>query len=919
MWGGKFGIKKSKVQGLWNPYVYPKDQFGRTLYLNKKVVSEDDLTYLDNLKKEYGTKTETTTTTEVETVAATTTTTTEKNGKIQEDYTLKGVWGLHLSWGGYASEDHFLGFITGYYDPVEYINALIKEGMTTAPDGKNKMSTVLMAVKNDRNTILDWAFTYGFFSEWLKVYPEKVAEYFARFVRENGAKGGGYNFDFNKLPAKLLREHPDLIKSIVITKAYTAKGDTADNWFENEEGGNDSNGIVNEATSNSSSSSSNFKPTFDEDTFVDISSGNDASSDDDDAEDDDTKKTSALLLYFTMTLYEPDDVRQEWIKFICPCDHTLKFMTYTPNRAYYKYYEPKPAKYRCPKGLETAETVDGKVAYFVDCYYWNIGDDSIYKQLNGRMDLKPGHRPERAEIVLDNFGKFEYETYSMDAKQGYIKNEDKKKDETDYVLLNPEDEDDCEPFGTYCIYKQTQTCNVLPGSESTEANINVSAYGYNWKKTDMKMVSLEGDQDQYYLENATLRYRSPRDSNHKEVMIARQGLYETKYNTTTGKWEKIDNAEEVTDFTTLDRQNTPDQSYGWFEEPLAPQVDFFINVTWTVPTTSGDMATNHTTRVKVGTFYIVQDWNDGREMPQDLIHPTTSGLDEVPILDRMEKCKATQTFCIDADRNLRMSNYRYMPEYAVTPLTIFINPKTMKPFEPNAGSFVRQNGQLVEGNLTIIKQNEIYYKWTRSIAPVYTTLGHRVTVDAKHYPGTFRLVGETRARERSTGKDMRYQFEIPLCKMSSDTSLTLEAAGDPTTFTMTMKVLRKDDGTMMKLTQYDVSNSVYDGYKSDSTEPVPVPGNNEDEYDIYADTIREYELKIEQPEDGTTYIMSPEHTEQVVTPQVALYKNKNSIKQIYNTNTLQIVEDDSTGWQTENREVLDKNDYTKTITEVKGK
>jgi hypothetical protein len=36
--------------------------------------------------------------------------------------------------------------------------------------------------------------------------------------------------------------------------------------------------------------------------------------------------------------------------------------------------------------------------------------------------------------------------------------------------------------------------------------------------------------------------------------------------------------------------------------------------------------------------------------------------------------------------------------------------------------------------------------------------------------------------------------------MSSENNLTLEAAGDPTTFTMTLKVLRKEDGTMMKLT-----------------------------------------------------------------------------------------------------------------------
>ena len=39
------------------------------------------------------------------------------------------------------------------------------------------------------------------------------------------------------------------------------------------------------------------------------------------------------------------------------------------------------------------------------------------------------------------------------------------------------------------------------------------------------MVSLEGDQDIYYSENASIRYRMPIDGTKKETMIARQGLY----------------------------------------------------------------------------------------------------------------------------------------------------------------------------------------------------------------------------------------------------------------------------------------------------------------------------------------------------------------------------------------------------------
>jgi len=50
-----------------------------------------------------------------------------------------------------------------------------------------------------------------------------------------------------------------------------------------------------------------------------------------------------------------------------------------------------------------------------------------------------------------------------------------------------------------------------------------------------------------------------------------------------------------------------------------------------------------------------------------------------------------------------MANYRYMQEYSETPLTVFIDPKTMKPYEANTGSFTRQNGDVVVGNLRVIK------------------------------------------------------------------------------------------------------------------------------------------------------------------------------------------------------------------------
>jgi hypothetical protein len=32
MWGGKFGVKNTKIYGVWNPYVYEKDENGKTIW-----------------------------------------------------------------------------------------------------------------------------------------------------------------------------------------------------------------------------------------------------------------------------------------------------------------------------------------------------------------------------------------------------------------------------------------------------------------------------------------------------------------------------------------------------------------------------------------------------------------------------------------------------------------------------------------------------------------------------------------------------------------------------------------------------------------------------------------------------------------------------------------------------------------------
>ena len=76
-------------------------------------------------------------------------------------------------------------------------------------------------------------------------------------------------------------------------------------------------------------------------------------------------------------------------------------------------------------------------------------------------------------------------------------------------------------------------------------------------------------------------------------------------------------------------------------------------------------------------------------------------------------------------------------------------------------------------------------------------------IEADDFPGTYKIVGDTYARDRDTGEDEYFQFVIPRAKMSAEQTLTLEAEGDPTTFNLNLTVLRPQTGHMIELIQYN--------------------------------------------------------------------------------------------------------------------
>lgn len=159
------------------------------------------------------------------------------------------------------------------------------------------------------------------------------------------------------------------------------------------------------------------------------------------------------------------------------------------------------------------------------------------------------------------------------------------------------------------------------------------------------------------------------------------------------------------------------------------------------------------------------------------------GVKETKRIDRMEKCTAKRSFIVPA------GNLNGTPSEADnTAQAVYYDPATMEPYADG----------------TPIAEGEIFYKWTRSVAYEGQSLGHTIEISADKFPGTYKVVGDTFVRAKEGGADERFQFVIPEAKMNSEHTITLEAEGDPTVFEMSLRVLRPDDGVMVRFIQYNV-------------------------------------------------------------------------------------------------------------------
>ena len=239
--------------------------------------------------------------------------------------------------------------------------------------------------------------------------------------------------------------------------------------------------------------------------------------------------------------------------------------------------------------------------------------------------------------------------------------------------------------------------------------------------------------------------------------------------------------------------------------------------------------------------YFKRKWATETEkaMPQSIIDAIIKKIDsldkvgtietdihELEVIDRMEKCIVKDRKGLEISTKKQKENLlRYYKDDKTSSYTIFYDAKTMLPLLQvnDAGKVLGwdgdkdddNDGTLEETDKFRIKIGTVYYKWTRTVKYKESEddgiLGRTLVIDAETFPDDYKIVGETYIREQKTGKDQRYQFVIHRANVSSDTSITLQADGDPTTFSMQIDVLTPPNDIQMELKQYNVEDDLLEG------------------------------------------------------------------------------------------------------------
>lgn len=181
-----------------------------------------------------------------------------------------------------------------------------------------------------------------------------------------------------------------------------------------------------------------------------------------------------------------------------------------------------------------------------------------------------------------------------------------------------------------------------------------------------------------------------------------------------------------------------------------------------------------------------------------------SKIKETEYLDTVEECIA--------DKNMDISYFEqqkaymnYLSNNYSSSFTLLLDSKNMKPLYLSANVYFYGNPDPT----FMIKEKTKYIKLSRKryVTDNYLySYGKTLIISPDTFPNYYRIVGETNIREQTTGQDKRLQFIIPKAKLSGDTNIKLEAAGEPTVFDMNVDVICPENDVMFILREFEVEN-----------------------------------------------------------------------------------------------------------------
>ena len=129
--------------------------------------------------------------------------------------------------------------------------------------------------------------------------------------------------------------------------------------------------------------------------------------------------------------------------------------------------------------------------------------------------------------------------------------------------------------------------------------------------------------------------------------------------------------------------------------------------------------------------------------------------------------------------------------------TIKIDGKKIDPTEVSDFKLYA-NGTSATVESAAVKQGTVYFaSWLHPVSSKAV-----ITITPDSFPGTYYVTGDTMIRNERNGEDEYFQFVIPKAKMQAEQTISMEAEGDPSTFNMSLEVLRPEDGEMIRFIQY---------------------------------------------------------------------------------------------------------------------